>query len=104
MNLNEYQESALTTRLPSYGPEAAVLGLFSEAGEVAGVFQKMIRGDFGLEETLDRLKKELGDVLWHIAAVAKDNNWELGDIAALNLSKLADRQLRQVLTGDGDAR
>jgi len=39
---NEYQETTAKYRLNTYTPEACVMGFLSEAGEVAGVFQKMI--------------------------------------------------------------
>ena len=47
---------------------------------------------------------ELGDVLWYIAALAKDLNLSLNDIAAINLEKLTSRQIRGVLGGSGDKR
>lgn len=103
-DLNDYQENAHQFRLPVYSPEAAVMGLLSEAGEVAGVFQKMLRGDYNLNEASSKLYKELGDVLWHIAAIAKDNNWKLEDIAADNIKKLEDRKARNVIKGAGDER
>lgn len=102
--LVNYQESIKKYRLPSYSPEAAVLGLFSETGEVAGIFQKMIRGDYSLDVATTKLHKELGDVLWHLAAVASDNNWTLEDIAQANLDKLESRQIRNVIMGAGDDR
>lgn len=104
MDLDEYQQKTGTTRLDSYNAEACVMGLLSEAGEIAGVFQKLIRGDYSLQEAAARLEKELGDVLWHVAEIAKDNNWKLSDIAKVNLDKLESRQLRKVLLGHGDNR
>lgn len=95
---------AMKTRLVTYTPEAAVMGLFSEAGEVAGVFQKMIRGDITIDVAMTKLRKELGDIMWHIAAVADDNGWNLSDIGTENLEKLQDRQQRNVIIGSGDER
>lgn len=102
--LSDYQQAALEFRLKSYTPEAAVMGLLSEAGEVAGVFQKLIRGDFTPDIAMSKLAKELGDVLWHIAAVCDDNNWTLEDIAGDNVEKLRSRFLRQTILGSGDDR
>lgn len=104
MLLNNYQKESQTTRLVTYTPEAAVMGLLSEAGEVAGVFQKLIRGDYDPPTAMAKLHKELGDVLWHIAAIAEDNNWTLEDIAQTNIDKLKSRQLRSMLIGAGDER
>ena len=104
MNLEEYQKGAAKYRLASYIPEAAVFGLCAEAGEVAAVFQKMIRGDYPVPEAMARLHKELGDILWHIAAIADDNDWTLEDIAKENLDKLESRKLRNMIMGNGDNR
>lgn len=48
--------------------EHAELGLLSELGEVAGLFQKALRDDVPVDR--DRLCLELGDVLWYAAACA----------------------------------
>lgn len=104
MSFEAYQEKIKDFRLPSYGPEAAVMGLLSEGGEVAGVFQKLIRGDYTTEEAMARLYKELGDVLWHVAAIASDNDWNVTDILLDNIDKLESRKLRSTLLGDGDNR
>jgi NTP pyrophosphatase (non-canonical NTP hydrolase) len=80
------------------------MGLLAETGEVAAVFQKLIRGDFPPDVAMTKLFKELGDVLWHVSEIANDNNWTLQDIAQGNVEKLESRQLRNVLLGNGDNR
>jgi NTP pyrophosphatase (non-canonical NTP hydrolase) len=47
---------------------------------------------------------ELGDVLWYIAALSRDLNISLNDVAKMNIEKLADRKERGVLGGSGDNR
>lgn len=104
MYMNIYQEKIKDFRVSTYSPEACVLGLSAESGEVAAIFQKMIRGDFHPDVAATKLYKELGDVLWHIAAIASDNGWTLQEIAEANIDKLASRQLRSVILGSGDNR
>jgi len=104
VNFNDYQTKTATFRLDSYSPEACVMGLLAETGEVAAVFQKLIRGDFPPDVAMTKLFKELGDVLWHISEIANDNNWTLQDIAQGNVEKLESRQLRNVILGAGDNR
>lgn len=104
MNNTQYQETINKFRLPTYNAEAAVLGLLSECGEVAGVFNRLIRGDFDPDTAATKLRYELGDVLWNIAAICNDNGWSMDDVLDDNIKKLEDRQLRNVILGAGDTR
>jgi NTP pyrophosphatase (non-canonical NTP hydrolase) len=81
------------------------LGL-GEAGEVQGKIKKIYRDKGGEWSAADRMEvaKELGDLLWYIAAVARDLNVSMGYIATQNLEKLQSRQERGVLGGSGDNR
>lgn len=102
--LDAYQDAAGAFTIPGTSPEERVFGLLEEAGEVAGVFKRLFRGDYGTPEAMARLHKELGDVLWYTARIAADNNWTLSDIANTNISKLTDRKNRNALQGSGDNR
>lgn len=104
LTLDEYQTKASEFRQPSAPPEERVMGLLEEAGEVAGVFKRLLRGDYTIEETGPKLIKELGDVLWYLGQVALDNKWKLSDVAQQNLSKLESRKFRNMLLGKGDER
>ncbi len=109
MTFDEYQKLALRT---AAGKEKKnelfhlLLGLLGEAGEIAEKFKKLVRdqdSDLGKVDRED-LKKELGDVLWYIATLADFLDISLDDIAESNIAKLADRQKRGVLKGQGDNR
>lgn len=65
------------------------LGLTGEAGEVVDNIKKRYGHGHNLDLAL--LEKELGDVLWYIAALATEYNLSLGDIAAKNILKLKAR-------------
>lgn len=101
---SNYQKAIEKFRLPTYNAEAAVLGLLSEAGEVAGVFNRLIRGDFTPDQAASKLHYELGDVLWNIAAICNDNGWTMEQVMQSNIEKLADRQRRNAIMGQGDTR
>ena len=84
----------------------AVLGLTGEAGELANQAKKVIRDDDG---TIDparaaKMRAELGDVLWYVAAVARELDIELQKVARLNLQKLQQRAADGTLQGDGEDR
>ena len=101
MNFIEYQTRAMTFRKPSAGLSYAVLGLSEEAGEVAGKFAKEMRdGSINVEEVV----KELGDVLWMVAAISDSLGYSLQSVAEKNISKLEERANRNVISGAGDNR
>jgi NTP pyrophosphatase (non-canonical NTP hydrolase) len=105
MTLNDYQEKAMSFRKPEADATYALLQLAGEVGELYSHIAKAIRDgitDHAAHHLLK--KKELGDIMWAIAAVAKDHGWELDDVAQTNIDKLTDRQQRGVLRGSGDTR
>jgi NTP pyrophosphatase (non-canonical NTP hydrolase) len=78
--------------------------LNGEAGEVAEVVFKGFReGGIGPEQ-VQKLEKELGDVLWYIARLADLCGFTLEHIMKVNLAKLASRKERGVIQGYGDDR
>lgn len=109
MTFDDYQAKAATTStiddlatLTLY----TTLGLNGEAGEVAEKIKKIVR-DKGSDFTqLDRddITKELGDVLWYLAMLARSLDISLSSVANTNIAKLASRKSRGVLGGSGDNR
>jgi len=86
-----------------------VLALAEEAGEVLGKFAKLARGDetyakMSKAEFDEVLIKELGDVLFNIAALCTTRNISLDYVANENIRKLLDRKNRNVIKGNGDNR
>ena len=132
LTLDAYQSGAVGTAF--YPGKGGTLGLSyvalkmnGEAGEFAEHLGKAIRDDqYGQQVhrsvlrsdgvgpelqpmplTPDRrelLKKELGDVLWYVAAGAAELGFTLEEIAQANLDKLAGRKTRGTLGGSGDDR
>lgn len=110
MTFDEYQQGATTTIVAKDDRFKQlieqVLGLGDEAGEVQAIFKKWIRDNDADATLLDRdnLKKELGDVLWYIAVIARHFDISFDDLAKANLEKLASRKARGVIGGSGDNR
>jgi NTP pyrophosphatase (non-canonical NTP hydrolase) len=108
MTFEEYAVNASKTAIyPSrmWGVYPA-LGLCGEAGEVAEKVKKLFRDGEGVvtEAFREELTKEIGDVLWYVAALCFDFDISMSDAASKNLWKLASRQERGVLGGSGDNR
>ena len=109
MDFNEYQKaSRQTAQYPTVGEKFIypVLGLVGEAGEVAEKIKELFRNNNGHidEEFKQRLKKELGDVLWYLSQIASEFDLSLNEVAQHNLDKVLDRQARGVIESNGDER
>lgn len=108
--LYEYQVATRETAVYPHaetGEPAALsycaLGLVGEAGEVANKVKKLLR-DGDTRELRNAARGELGDVLWYLGRLADELGTSLTAVAAENLAKLRDRQVRGVLGGSGDNR
>lgn len=91
LTLNECQKLAMRTcNIKNAGDKLfhAVFGLTSEAGEVAGIFQKVYQGH---ELNAEALNKELGDALWMLAEACEAVGTTLNEVAILNIEKLRKR-------------
>lgn len=119
MDLNEYQQRAMTTCMESCKNVAYMLtGLNAEVGEVNDKFAKAIRKEQiaitrnNLATWQDRtpdaweanLQKEIGDCLWFLSGICSVMGWQMNDIAQQNIDKLTSRAQRGVIIGDGDNR
>lgn len=108
MKLNEYQEQAVATAIYGSGNKVGypILGLVGEAGELANKYKKVLRDDNGILHPDKRkaLQDELGDVLWYVAALARDLDIDLHTVAVNNIEKLKSRKARNVIGGSGDNR
>jgi len=110
MTFDDYQKHALTTAI--YNGDKMLdlchwaLGLSGESGEIAEKLKKIIRDQNADPSKIDRddIKKELGDILWYITALAHELEIDLDDVAQANVDKLASRLQRGVVTGSGDNR
>ena len=114
MELNEYQkkikkydifdqEKRKSTDLSFI---SKVLGLAEEAGEVTGKFKKIYRDDNGeiSSEKKEEIIKELGDVLWYTATIARYLDVPFEEIANKNIKKLENRFQNNKIHGSGDNR
>lgn len=82
------------------------LGLLNEAGELAGKIKKILRDKDGKIDSreVERLKGELGDVLWYFTQICSELGLTLEEVAEANLKKIFDRKKRGVIKGEGDER
>ena len=124
MTLNEYQEKAMSTCMPSCDNMAYMLiNLMSELGELAGKVSKPIRREtvtfrdnhltpahlFEEDDLLEfadmreEMAFEAGDVLWQLAGVIRRLGYTMEEVAQMNLDNfvLSLNQLLHVKTKIG---
>ena len=111
MDFDEYQTLASKTAQYPFEDKNQILmylclGLAGESGEVIEKVKHIIRDRGGeiSDEKRELLKKEIGDVLWYASQLARELGLSYGEIAALNIQKLADRAVRGVIKSEGDTR
>ena len=100
MELNEYQRLANQT---DQQPEietiegdprsimVPLLGMAGEVGELLGEHKKWLRDGDSYKLFPERVKEELGDLLWYLSNVATKHGLTLGEVADFNLSKTGRR-------------
>ena len=121
MELNDYQERAMVTCMPTCNNASyMLLNMVGEVGEFASKIAKGIRkGELMIkdnnlclnpekvtEESLARLDESLmaeaGDILWQLSGLCTIMGWDLEKVAEYNLKKLAERKKNGTIARNGD--
>lgn len=93
MEGKEYQKLAMKTLNPSLTKKDmlvnGVMGLNGESGEVIDIVKKHMFQGHELDK--DKIKKELGDVMWYVAEICEALNLSLDEVMEGNIEKLAKR-------------
>ena len=93
MDINTYQTEAARTCAKIDGAIMddlhMVLGMQTEAAEIADVYKKTI----AYRKPLDfvNIKEEIGDLMWYVANLCNMNGWDLREILDTNIAKLEAR-------------
>ena len=93
MNINEYQQLALTTMNKELSDREvlinSVMGLCGESGEVIDIVKKHV--SHGHELNREKLIDELGDVAWYLAECSYAVGVSLEEVLLRNIEKLKKR-------------
>lgn len=93
MDINEYQELAMTTLNPQLCRKDvlinSVMGLCGESGEAIDIVKKWLAQGHPLDK--ERLTEELGDIAWYLAEAATALDLPLEQILRANIDKLKQR-------------
>lgn len=103
MDLNEYQLLATETDVRTGSDHVdnmlvPLLGLAGESGVLLSEYKKWRRDGATYHYFEDRIKEELGDLLWYLSNVATKCELTLNDIAEFNLDKTRRLWLNVVST------
>lgn len=109
MELNEFSDACHTTN--NYSQDAIdrgilFVGMAEESGEANGKFKRMVRDDGG-KWTCDRKREavmECMDTIWYAVENIRSLGYTFEEAASLLIYKLADRNARGVISGEGDKR
>lgn len=110
MDFDEYQKQAQKTVIrhkdPLMDKTIWVLGIGGEAGEIVEKWKKLVAYEDGEipDDKKAELAKEMGDVLWYLAALAESLGISFQDVAEKNIEKILSRKQRGVTKGKGDNR
>lgn len=93
MNGNEYQKLTMKTLNPALNKKEilvnGVMGLNGESGEVIDIVKKHMFQGHELDK--EKIKKELGDVMWYVAEVCEALDLSLDEVMEGNIEKLRKR-------------
>ncbi len=93
MQVNEYQELAMTTLNPELNKRDvlinSVMGLCGESGEAIDIVKKWMAQGHELDKA--HLAEELGDIAWYLAEAATVLDIPLEEIFQANIDKLKKR-------------
>lgn len=104
MQISYYQTKAMSYRLESANEAYALLNLAAEVGEFLSIVAKGIRDGSDQDKMFNSASKELGDIMWMVAAVASDMGLSLEEICNQNLDKLESRKQNNTIQGSGNDR
>ena len=121
MTLLQYHEKAMTTNKESSDNFTySLMGLNAEVGEINDKVAKWRRkglvnindnqmvfttsSEVEATHLRNELLKEVGDVLWFCSHLSRQLGSNLDEVAKMNIDKLRDRAMRNVIIGEGDNR
>lgn len=127
MTLNEYQQRAMGTCMPSCSNISyMLLNLVGEVGELSSKVAKGIRkqeiaigarnhpnqllyaddtcSDTEIMSFNHNIMLEAGDIAWQLAGLCKVMGWTLEEVCQANLDKLSSRKERGTIDGNVDFR
>jgi NTP pyrophosphatase (non-canonical NTP hydrolase) len=73
-----------------------VLGMVTEAGELADAYKKALAYGKLLDDV--NIREELGDILWYIQGMCNINGWTIDQIIDINVQKLIARYPQEFTT------
>lgn len=91
-NLKDYQKLCQKTAKKFNSQERAILtwglGITGEAGDVASCIKKTFMHD---NDQRLGIRENLGDTMWYIAMICNAFDWDMTEVLAENVKKLAKR-------------
>ena len=100
MNIKEFIKESARTMAPVWHPQNihietlhGIIGVSTEAGELLDAVKKSLF--YGHDLDRENIREEIGDILWYIAAIIRNENWDIEEIMEENINKLKQRYPEQ---------
>ena len=87
--LRQYQDEMERTLKPGVKPKYCAEKLVCEAVEILQPYTK--NENHGTALNMGKIREEVGDLLFYVAAICSANGWELQDVANENIEKVRER-------------
>ena len=92
LDIDEYQRIARETKLDNESGDCMdevfpLLGLAGEIGTLLSEYKKLLRDGASHKEYRERVKEDLGDILWYVSSCADFHGFSMSDIAKENMEK-----------------
>lgn len=105
MDANDYQilvERTMKLQSPNEALSNYSMGLAGESGELIDLLKKHVYHDHPLN--IDKVRNELGDIIWYVSAISSQLGIELNAVMNLNIAKLRARFPNGFSSADSIAR
>ena len=100
MDIKTFEQESARTMTPNIFPDSlspvtlhGIIGIASESGELLDAAKKAYF--YGHKPDKANMREEIGDIMWYLMAVCREEQWDIEEIMGGNIDKLRKRYPEQ---------